>query len=304
MRHCPFHVGWHARGTKKVCMRDDFENLQLWHSPEVNLVHAVKERGIAVQLVFAPRRSGESVCVVGHFVQIQESILRLAIAEDGEQLAEALQGGPLGTPLPCEVVFRIDYGLFADDAIMPGEYAAMGEIVGMGQQENDGPGFFDLRVSHRFTRRKTRRFERSTWNPAADSLVRLLVVRGEPANRQELGPLLFEAMHEKDKSHDLVDISTGGAYINVETQMAVRPLHMGEYYLMLLLPDRHDRAMLPFVFLAKKIAVVQGGADANKSALRLHFVSELNWKESTRDRLAWQDIRESGSLDLGAILAC
>lgn len=285
-------------------MRDDFENLQLWHSPEVNLVHAVMDRAIAVHVVFAPRHSSGNMRLAGRFVQVQDNMVRFGITGGSEELELELQGKDLRTPLACDVVFRIEYGQFADDAFMPGEYAATGEIMGMERDANGLPAGFSLRVRHHFTRRKTRRFARASWNPAADSLVRLLVVGGEPANKEELSPLLFEAMHEKDKSHDLVDISTGGAHINVETQMAVRPLRMGEYYLMLLLPDRHDRAMLPFVFLARKVAVEQDGQKPNKSALRLHFVSELDWKESTRERLAWQDIRENGSQDLGAILAC
>lgn len=285
-------------------MREDNDNLHLWHSPETDLLHMVMDRAIPVQLVFAPRGQTSILRMEGRLLHLEANAIRFGGVTDPAlvtELDEILQEDVLRMPLACQVIFRIEYGQLKDDAIMPGEYAAMGEIMVL-ERDGDNQPVFTLHVSHRFTRRKTRRFERATWNPVSESLVRLLVVSGAPATREELGPLLFEAMHEKDKSHDLMDISRGGALIRVETQMAVRPLRMNAFYLMLLLPDRNDRAMLPHVFLARKVGVVQDAQDCNQSCLRLQFVHELEWQTSTRDNIVWQDIREQGSPNLGFML--
>ena len=284
-------------------MPEDFENLQLWYSPEFNLVHSIREKSIPVQLVFSPKRVSAPLRLEGTFVQIQGQTVRFQPAEACEELAQMLEERPLRMPQVCEVRFRIDYGVFAEDVVMPGEYASTGEIVGLECDDSGMPVCFDLHVKHHFTRRKTRRYARVAWNPPTDSLVRILLVRGEPVDDGEaLRRLLFQAMHEQDKSHDLVNISPGGAQIRVERQTAACQLHIDDSFLVVLLPDRTDRTSLPYVFLARKMAAVQDGQDEDTGALCLHFVRELDWKNSTRSRIAWSDISSDGSQDLREML--
>lgn len=164
------------------------------------------------------------------------------------------------------------------------------------------PTYLELRISHQYMMRKTRKFDRTIWRASEASLVRLLVASPVPRQGKDLQDLLAKAMRQPDQSQDLVDISEGGALIHVAKQIAQAPLLLEEAYLMLFSLHRQEQA-LPIVFLAKKAGLLSPDKKHDgKQGLRLHFVSELDWNASTRQHLVWRDIDKTGSEELSLVL--
>ena len=279
-----------------------FADFHVWDAPESRLLDAVVSNSIVVRLSFAGRHQQDGQTVEGTFASVDGNTASFCIREAGA-LDVAPEAGGVREASPCQVAFRIDYGVLPDDSIRPGEYRTNGEVVAVRQDDSGNTARLDVRLGHRYTMRKIRRCNRVVWRPAADSLVRLLAARPAPANGEELQYVLYEAMRMQDKSEDLLDISGGGALISEQRDIVSQPLMLHEYHLLLFSAHKKDAHALPFVFLAKKAGSLPADStQPDRQGLRLHFLKELDWNASTKGELVWRDIGENGSNDLRLLL--
>ena len=277
-------------------------NIKLWQSRQNSIFDIIIDENIEINLIITVKEIiSTQHNISGKFINRKNNVGKF-IPSDYSGLNQLFTNFPKENNIPCKAVFRIDYENRSLSSLEPGEYMSNGEIIDIQKEKNHQIRNFKIQISQHYMVRKARQSKRLDWKQNENSFIRLYGPLTPPKTTKELQKLFYEIIHEHDKKNYLLNISNNGALINVDEKILNTKLLLQEYFLLILLLNKHDKSQLPFIFLTKKIGIITKKDNKISPSMRIHFERELDWSAHFKNKIAWIDISKDGSQDLDLIL--
>ena len=278
----------------------DKDSYQLWRSSNLGVLEQLMREKTAVTIGLPSGFDGvsEPVKLEGLFSGLNNSVARFFVRRCEPEFREIPK--IQACPFSCEVSF-VNMQVAVAGYLEPIGYSGAGEVLGIENGPNGYPLYLTVRVSHRFTTRRVRRYVRLDWREGKRVMVGLHVVNPVPENRHQLREILEVALRDEASRPLLVNFSAGGACLCVDKDMASRPLAGHEYYLFVFAYLSEEERRPPEILLSKKVGLRRDVCGDGMMGLRLQFLRELNWRNS-QITLAWRDITDVGSAYLNRLI--
>lgn len=268
----------------------NMESYSLWRPNSFEVFQEARRQNARIRLGCHMRMDGVTADVLlkGQFLEVTGSVALFEI-----KAHETLPGKSKPVDPACEFSFSLDQDALSGTIEKMG-YSGRASILETRTGEDGMPQKILLRLSRQYVTRRLRRDKRLDWEEEHTGLLGLLVIADPPSNRQDLSVRIknYYKTHGQEEP-SLLNISSGGACLCVEEDLARRPLMPHELYLFLLAPKTAGQGEPPFIFTGKKVGLSRDVCEQG-AALRMRFLYELDWTKSP-SALHWTDIESSGS---------
>lgn len=277
-------------------MSQTTEKDHFWKPRHFALYQEALAQGVTFTVTCPLRLNGKNVSAIltGHLLTVQNNVVNMAV-QSTEVLAEKTDN----ESTPCSFSFCLKRSRTPDSHGHTG-FSGTALIIEMQRDALGMPATVEMHLASHSVLRKVQREKCVGWQEEKISRLGLTIVADMPATNQELRET-FNAYYQ-DRNADgqlrqsrLLNISPGGACLEVDPDLADRLLLNHEHYFFFLLPIDDDTQNPPYIFMGKKAGLSHDhDIEPNRSALRIRFIYELHWS-ADHSQMQWARIETEGS---------
>lgn len=248
-----------------------------------------------VVMVFPTGFDGASAMssLEGHLVEADENMARFCIHPRFLKVLPVEQEDHFPALLPIEINFMAT-GRAENGSPVLLMVRSNSRLLTVDYGTDGRPSHLVFRTEENFAARPARRHARIAWKPEMHVNLRLGAITTLPATMSELRHFFETTLAAMKQQPQIVNISIGGACLAVPRLMAQQSQESENSYLFVFSTPGRDARSKPRLILCRQLGIRSDLSDEETVALRLQFISELDWGRST-EKLEWKDVSQTGS---------